>query len=202
MTRPPPPGSAGFTLVELLIALLIFGLLSAAATALLSFGIDARGRTAERLETVSDVARLRALMTNDLAQAAPRVWRDAEGARRAAFAGGNNGALISFVRRGWRNDVGAPRASLQRVEYRVADGRLERLSAPMVDGAQLLPPAVLLTGVRDIRLRFFNAGQWLDSWQPEAPDALPQAVELTVITAREPQLRQVFLVGPGAAPPT
>ena len=76
----------------------------------------------------------------------------------------------------------APRASLQRVEYRMTDGRLERLSAPMLDGAQLLPPAVLLTGVRDIRLRFFSAGQWRDSWQPEAPDALPAAVELTVIT--------------------
>lgn len=202
MRLPPPQRSAGFTLVELLIALLIFGLLSAAATALLSFGIDARGRTAERLETVSDIARLRALMTTDLAQAAPRVWRDAEGARQAAFAGGNTGALITFVRRGWRNDAGAARASLQRVEYRMTQGRLERLSAPMLDGAQLLPPAVLLTGIRDIRVRFFSAGQWLDSWQPEAPDALPAAVELTVITTREPQLRQVFLVGPGAAPPT
>jgi general secretion pathway protein J len=201
MMRPPLQRSAGFTLVELLIALLIFGLLSAAATALLSFGIDARGRTAERLETVSDTARLRALLTTDLAQAAPRLWRDREGARQPAFGGGNgSGALIGLVRRGWRNDAGAPRASLQRVEYRVAEGRLERLAAPMLDGAPLLPPAVLLTGIRDIRVRFLVAGQWRDSWQPEAPDALPQAVELTVITAGEPQLRQLFLVGPGAAP--
>jgi general secretion pathway protein J len=197
-----PRHSAGFTLVELLIALLIFGLLSAAATALLSFGIDARGRTAERLETVSDIARLRALMTTDLAQAAPRAWRDESGTRRAAFVGrSDTGALIGFVRRGWRNEAGAPRASLQRVEYRVTDGRLERQSAPMLDGTRLLPPAVLLTGIRDIRVRFFNAGQWLDSWRPEAPDALPSAVELTVITAGQPQVRQVFLVGPGAVPP-
>ena len=190
--------SAGFTLVELLIAMLIFGLLSAAATALLSFGIDARGRTADRLGSLSDVVRLRALITNDLAQAAPRPWRDSDGTRQPAFTGGNGaGPLLGFVRRGWRNDGDAPRASLQRVEYRLAQGRLERLSAPMLDGTSLLPPAVLLEGVDAIQVRFWTDGQWRDSWQPETTDALPAAVELTVITRRQPQLRQVFLVGPG-----
>jgi general secretion pathway protein J len=193
-----PHDSAGFTLVELLIAMLIFGLLSAAATALLSFGIDARSRTAARLGALSDIVRLRALVTNDLAQAAPRPWRDSNGTRQTAFTGNNGaGPLMGFVRRGWRNDSGAARASLQRVEYRLAQGRLERLSAPMLDGASLLPPAVLLEDVSAIQVRFFSDGQWLSNWQPDAVDAMPTAVELTVITRREPQLRQVFLVGPG-----
>jgi general secretion pathway protein J len=198
MTASRPHGSAGFTLVELLIAMLIFGLLSAAATALLSFGIDARSRTAERLGTLSDTVRLRALLTNDLAQAAPRPWRDSNGTRQAAFTGNNGpGPLLGFVRRGWRNDSGVPRASLQRVEYRLAQGRLERLSAPMLDGTGLLPPAVLLDDVSAIQVRFFSDGQWLSSWQSDTIDSMPAAVEVTVITRREPQLRQVFLVGPG-----
>ena len=200
MTAARTRGEAGFTLVELLIAMLTFGLLSAAATALLSFGIDARGRTAERLGTLSDVVRVRALLTNDLAQAAPRPWRDSNGIRQPAFTGGNGGGpVLGFVRRGWRNDGDAARASMQRVEYRLTQRRLERLSAPMLDGTTLLPPAVLLENVDALQVRFLVDGQWRDSWRAEAVDALPAAVELIVITRREPQLRQVFLVGPGPA---
>ncbi len=189
---------AGFTLVEMLVALLIFALLSAAGVALLAFGIDGRARSAQRLDTLAAVTRSRALLTADLAQAAPRPWRDSAGARQPAFASGG-AVLIGVVRRGWRNDSGAPRASLQRVAYRLVDGRLERATAPMVDGAAETAPAVLLRGVGALQLRFHSAGQWRDRWQPATADALPDAVELTLAADGVPALRQVFLVGAGPA---
>ena len=189
----------GFTLVELLIALSIFALLSIAGVSLLSFSIDARQATEQRLGALAGIVRTRSLLTADLAQAAPRLWRDENGLRHPAFAAGSGEPALELVRRGWTNDGGTPRASLQRVAYRLSDDRLERVSVPMVDGAAANPPAVLLTGVTALRLRFHAGGEWRDAWQPLAADALPDAVELTIASAQMPELRQVFLVGPGPA---
>lgn len=188
----------GFTLVELLVAILLFALLSAAAAGLLRFGVDARGRSFERLDNLASIGRMRALLAADLGQAASRPWRDETGARQPAFnASGGSGVLLQLVRRGWRNDGAAPRASLQRVEYRLAGDRLERRSWPMVDGSAANPPATLVSGVTGLNLRFHAQGQWLDRWDPTARDAMPDAVELTITAKAVPALRQVFLVGPG-----
>lgn len=188
---------AGFTLVEMLIALSIFALLSIAGVSLLSFSIDSRQRTGEQLDTLASVARTRSLLSADLAQATPRMWRDETGLRRPAFAGGTDGNALALVRSGWANEGAAPRSSLQRVVYRLEEDRLVRASSPMVDGSPENSPAVLLTGVKSLRLRFHSGGEWRDDWQPAAADSLPDAVEMTVDTAAVPALRQVFLVGPG-----
>lgn len=186
----------GFTLVELLVALLIFGLLSAAGVALLRFGVDSRGRAGERFDAVAALTRTRALLETDLAQAAPRPPRDAEGRTLPAFI--VEPGRLGLVRRGWRNDDGAARASVQRVEYRVRDGRLERIAWTRLDGTPPSEPVALMSGVRSVRLRARHKGEWRDVWDPQDPRRLPDAVELTLDFDRAPELRMAFLVGPGA----
>lgn len=186
----------GFTLVELLVALFVFSLLAVAGTALLAFGVDAQARTAERLGDMAGTARLRALLTADIGQAAPRPWRDESGTRRPALTSDAT-TVLALVRRGWSNEGGAARSSLQRVEYRLNDGRLERWSAPLVDGAAAGPPAVLAGDVTALRLRFRAAGEWQQAWEPATGDLLPDAVEVTLAAGGAPPVRQVLLVGPG-----
>ena len=184
----------GFTLVELLVALLLFGMLSAAGAALLRVGVDSQAMTGTQLDRLAAVVRARALLTADLAQAAPRVWRDLSGTAQPAF-GGDAGAL-ALVRRGWANDGGAARAALQRVAWTISGGRLERRAAPMVDGTELGAATALVTGITASRLRYFVGDQWRDRWDPVTADALPQAVELTLAAPGFPETRQLFLVGP------
>ena len=193
---------AGFTLVELMVSLLIFAMLSAAGVALLAFSVRAQGAANDALREVAALRRVNALLSADLAQAVPRPFRDRAGALRPAFTGdaGAGGVALGMVRGGWSNPDGLPRASLQRVEYRLAADRLERIAWPHVDGAEPLAPAVLLTGVSSLRLRYRTAGAWTDRWDNPIADALPQAVELVADVERLGAVRQVFLVGVGALP--
>ena len=171
-------------------------MLSAAGVALLSFSVRAQGAANAALGEVATLRRLDAILAADLAQAVPRPYRDAAGATRAAFAGGS-GSALSLVRTGWSNPDGKPRASLQRVEYRLAADRLERVAYPHVDGAQPLAPTVLLAGVRSLRIRYRDEGAWRDAWDAAEPTALPQAVEIVADTERLGAVRQLFLVGTG-----
>jgi general secretion pathway protein J len=192
----------GFTLVELLVSLLIFGMLSVAAVGLLTVSVRAQDMARERLERLSEIRRFGAIVTSDLAQAAPRVARDEGGLSQRAFEGGTGqaeGVSLALVRRGWENHDGSNRSSLQKVAYRLNGGRLERTPYRFVDGAVPMQPLALLEGVRSLRLRYRDKrGEWRDRWDPTLPDELPRAVDMVVDLEGAGQLRQVFLVGTSA----
>jgi general secretion pathway protein J len=191
---------AGFTLVELLVSLFIFGMLSAAGVALLSFSVRAQEAADARLDDLAGFRRAGALLASDLAQAAPRLARDRSGAPRPAFEGGSGeagGVALAFVRRGWENLDEAPRASLQRVEYRLVEGRLERRVYPRLDGAEPMPPTEVVGGVRRLRFRYRDReGAWRERWDPTDAAELPRAVELVMDAEGSGTTRQLFQTGP------
>ena len=187
----------GFTLVEMLIALSIFGMLTAAGVALL--GVTARTQeTSDRLlAELGKIQRTGALLNADLAQATPRLYRDRDGRQQRAFTGGRGDepGLMVFVRRGWDAGEGG---GLKRVGYRLREGRLERLSFSRVDGGGASVTMTLLDEVQSLRLRYRDdEGEWRERWDPSEPNAMPEAVELVVISAGQGTLRQLFLVGTG-----
>ena len=188
----------GFTLVELMVALLIFAMIAAAGVSLLNFSIRAQAAAATRLDDVAGDRRMVALLTGDFAQALPRIMRDITGASLPAFTG-NTGSGVSpilrYVRGGWSNPSAAPRASIQRVEIVLAGGQLQRLSYPMTDGAAAEPPQTLAANVESITMRYRDKGPWTDTWPAPTPDALPRAVEMTVKRQGAPALVMMFLVG-------
>ena len=192
------PQEAGFTLVEVMIALMIFGMIAAAGVGLLAFSVRAQGATGAALDDNAALNRLTSIMTADFAQAQDRATRDAAGTLFPAFSGDRGATpMLRFVRGGWSNPDQAPRATLQKVEYRLTADGIERVGYPALDGAAPLPPALLLDRVQEVRLRFRYRGAWSDSWQGDERAALPQAVELTVVRAGGQSLRLLFLVGTG-----
>lgn len=189
-------GTGGFTLVELLVALFIFGILSAAGVALLSFAVRAQGAADRRLDGVADLRRLGAMLSADLAQAAVRPSRGDAGETQRAFEGGARG--MRLVRRGWSNTDGANRPSLQKVVYLLGGEGIERRAYRNLDGGAALAPALIAPGVREMRLRYRDrGGLWRDRWDPTRIDALPVAVELTATLPGEGAVRQLFMVGGG-----
>lgn len=179
----------GFTLVEMLIALAIFGMITAAGVALLTLTVRTQATSDRLLDALGELRRTGALLNADLAQAAPRRWRDAGGAAHPAFTGGTGaeGAMLILV---------SARDPARRIEYRLANGRLERLSYGAVDGDPPVVTAPLLDGVRAARLRYRDRrGDWREVWDPTDDAQLPAAVELVVDSAGEGVVRQLFLVG-------
>lgn len=200
-----PAKPNGFTLAELLVALALFGLIAGASVAMLAMGINTREAMQTRLDGQAALLRTRALLGADLGQATPRRTRNEAGLPVPAFtSNAGQGLLFALTRAGWSNPDAAPRASLQRVEYRLVGDQLQRRAAAMLDGTTPGPPAVLLRGITSARLRLHSGGAWHERWPPlgraMAMDALPDALELTVESADTGQLRQVFLLPPGARP--
>lgn len=182
----------GFTLVEMLIALAIFGMITAAGVALLTLTVRTQATSDRLLDALGQLRRTGALLNADLAQAAPRRWRGADGQVHPAFTGGSgasagDGALLTLV---------SARDPVRRVEYRLDGGRLERLSYGAVDGDPPVVTAPLLDGVRGARLRYRDRrGDWHEVWDPTDAAQLPAAIELVVDSAGEGLVRQLFLVG-------
>jgi general secretion pathway protein J len=191
----------GFTLIELLVALTIFAMLAGAGVLLLGNSVSAQAQVKIRLDELAAVQRAGGAIGGDLAQALPRISRTESGALAPAFwahDGGEGAPVMQFVRGGWSNLNQMPRSSLQKIEYWVRQGRLERRSYPFVDGALGSEPAVLLDGVEDVVLRFRDGrGDWRDDWTPGQPDLMPRAVEAVVTRKGEPPVTLRFLVGPG-----
>jgi general secretion pathway protein J len=195
----PARSQQGFTLVELLVSLLIFGMLSAAGVALLTFSVRAQDLADERLDQLAGFRRFGAILTSDLAQAAPRLSRDEAGATRAAFtgpSGGTEGASLLLVRRGWENLDGSPRPSLQKVQYRLRDRRLERVAYRYLDGAAEMEPAPLIEGVSRLSLRYRDRkGEWRERWDPTQVAEMPTALEMIIDIEGSGTIRQLFLIG-------
>jgi general secretion pathway protein J len=193
----------GFTLLEMLVALFIFGLVSAAGVGLMRFSMDNQEIVRARVERLAELESARALLKADLSQAVARRVRDAQGrAADRVFAGNEQGAggpLLALTRRGLDNPDGDPRPSLQYVEYRLSQGRFERHVRTGLDGGDPLPARILLTGVRAVSLRFLWHGQWLEALPRGAHVDLPQAVRLVLELESHGTVSLMFLVTGAAA---
>ena len=190
----------GFTLVEMMVALFIFAMLSVAGVIMLRSAVDSDAVTAENLGQMAEMQRFVSLMEADLSQALPRTYRDDDGGRMPAFAsniGEPPAAYLKFTRGGQSYVNGEPRSNLERVEYRLTDGNLERLRYRMTDGGSIDQPAVLIANIDSLALRFRDRrGQWSDRWETERLTELPRAIEIQ-FGQRGRRYRHLFLVGTG-----
>ena len=160
---------AGFTLVELMIALLVFSFVAATGVYTLRLGVESRDQLNVADGQVRDLEIMRALMKQDFLQVVPRPIRDEFGdVQPASFYGGDSHPrrpeegeqlLMSFVRNGWVNPgAQEPRSTLQYVQYVFLQDRLVRRVRPFVDGARNQPfvDRTLLSGLQNVRVEFLR----------------------------------------------
>ena len=197
--------SRGFTLIELLVALAIFAVMAALAFG----GIGEAVTQSERLDRQQQrwyaVQRAVRLMENDFAQLRARPVRNILGQDHEPAVDAPGTGELSFTRGGWLNPGLLPRAELQRVRYRMLDGRLLREHWPVLDrvGATDAAGEVLLAEVSEFRVEFLPArgappAAWTTFWPPPgetSEEILPAGVRLTVAIAGEGRVTRLIEVG-------
>ena len=190
----------GFTLVEVLISLLIFALIAAAGAAVLSLSIDNRFAIKAASDRTADLQRTRALLRADLGQATARRTRGPTGRPQqqpitGAIQAGD--AALTLTRAGWSNPGEQARPSLQRVEYRLVEDRLERRVSDYLDGARPGPPQVLYEGVNGLTVTFLNDGTEAPAFNSRLDSPMPDAVRVVMTLDGYGPVDQLFLVGGG-----
>lgn len=185
-----PARQSGFTLVEMLVALMIFALLSAAGVAMLRSSVDIQTAVDGRLTRLGAAGRLHAMLASDLGQATDRATRGPSGDR-PAFAG--EAASMRFVRGGWSNIDDAPRSRLQRVEWRFAQGALVRLGQSRLDGGDDAQAAALTGPLAGAAFRYRGRdGSWSSVFLSSEEQPLPTAVEVTLSPQGGDRVTMVF----------
>ena len=185
----------GFTLVEVMVALLIFGMIAAAGVGILSFSVRSQAATGARLDDAAALGRTVSILSADLGQAVNRPTRDERGTVRPGFVG--EGGSLELVRLGWSNVDAQPRSSAQKVGWRLNAGMLERIGYPLLDGSAPMAAAPMLARVRQLRLRYRYKGAWSDRWDGSGGVPLPDAAELSLVREDGTAWRAMFLVGTG-----
>ena len=133
----------GFTLVEILIAMAIFALLSVMAVSAIGNLLHNREAQTQKMQQLKEWQLAHVRLSNDLSQAINRPIRNEQGRLFAAFDGKaapanpqNKTAVIlfEFTRAGVinPNNVSA-RSQLQRLRYVLENGQLIRESMPVLD---------------------------------------------------------------------
>ena len=196
---------AGFTLIEVMVALAVFGVLSALAYMTLGQTLDNSDMLTERMDRLQAVQRTMSYLSTDLLQAAPRPIRADLGSEPALRSSFGSEFSLELTRNGWPNSAGVPRSTQQRMAYRIEEDELIRYHWNVLDRtAGSLPIAtVLLDRVESLTFRFLLAnGDWSDQWPPSATGAtsntsvLPRAVEITLVLPDEGELIRVVEVSP------
>lgn len=196
----PTTARSGFTLVEVLVALMLFALIAAAGAAVLSVSIDNRFDVRSATDRTAALQRTRSLLRADLGQATARRTRDRDGEPQPlALAGATRPGdpVLTVTRAGWSPAGNAGRSSLQRVEYWLVEGRLERRVSPFLDGSRPGPPQQLLSGVTDLTVTFIRDGLETPVPFPGLNGDTPDAVRFSLTLEGYGPMTQLFLVGSG-----
>lgn len=188
---------AGFTLLELLVAVFVSSVLFALGYAALNQVIDRRAALQQQQSELEALRRSVTLLTADLSESQPRPVRDRNSGtyEPALRIDPRNNRFLALTRGGRLNAVGLERPALQRIEWVLDQGQLWRITLPDLDGTPSAEPRrrALMSGVRVLRLRAQDSeGVWHEQWpasesgvvRPSMLRVRPVLVEVTLDTER------------------
>lgn len=178
----------GFTLLELLIAVSIFALLSAIAYGGLKVILDSREHTQALAERLGSLQLALTIMQRDIQQATHRQVRDQHGDSKPVMIGNDqSNVYLELTSNGQTNPLNLPRSSLRRIAYHYSEGELYRILWPTLDNPQDVESSqnLILDGLSNVEFQFIDDKlKRHDRWPPErtstdetAP-SMPVAIDL------------------------
>ncbi len=196
----------GFTLIEILVAVVVLSIMAVAAYAGLDALIHVREGTQQQMRQFQRLQLAMVILTRDLEQAVARPIRRASGDIAPGMLGGNNNVPeLAFTRSGRPNPLQKPRSSLERIAYGLDGDQLIRYSYPVLNQAIEHPPLrqVLLKHVTALQVSFMDQfGQVSANWPPLNAEAHkydridPVAITVTLDTKRWGKIKRIIGIAP------
>ena len=203
---------SGFTLLELLVAIAVFAILSIMAYGTLSNILRAQSQTRETAEELHRLQQAILHIERDMMQIVVRPIRDEYREPRHSLVGEEMGPYrLEFTRTGRSNPMEAPRSYLQRVAYVIPldeENKLYRYVWPSLDRSQ--EPAVhktlLLDGVEELSMSFYdNQDEEIKSWPPTQDQsnqpnytAMPRAIRFSLKLKGMGDVNRLIIIPQGA----
>ncbi|ROQ18910.1 type II secretion system minor pseudopilin GspJ [Gallaecimonas pentaromativorans] len=176
----------GFTLIEMMVAMAIFALIGVAAYSVFNQVSLADRSSQEASKRLAEVQQAMLTIERDMTQLSSRQVRFPNGDKQSEVLAGKHFFLdseddgILFTRRGWQNPSAMlPRSEIQLAAYRLEKGELIKQYYFYPDPEVGVEPQrqVLLTGVEELKIRYYDGENWQDNW---AASELPQAIAITL----------------------
>jgi len=189
----------GFTLIELMVAMAIFAIMSLMAYQGMQSVFSTREQTDAESKRLQAIQMTFLDLQRDLEFISVREIRDEYGDRQPAFKLAEGGIYrLELSRDGLRNPAQLPRSSLQRIAYSLTDKHLYRVRWPVLDRAPDTPAIkrLLLEDVEDLSIRVLDEkGEWQHDWPlPGQNRILPRAVEVSLTLPDRGRLSRLFLL--------
>lgn len=193
--------AAGFTLLEVLVAIAVFSMLSLSAYQVLNGVQRSNAQSLEHNARLQEIQRAMVMMDNDFRQIVARKTRNlGETAsdkllQSSEYLLDSSSDGILFTRLGWQNPQEMfPRGEVLKVGYRVVDDTLERVwfryPDTVVGTDALVRP--ILTGVEKLAFRFYSDKKWSDRWDKAA--TLPQGVMVQLTLEDYGEIERVYML--------
>ncbi|RUO62664.1 type II secretion system protein GspJ [Pseudidiomarina insulisalsae] len=174
----------GFTLVEVLVAIVVFAIIGLASAAVVNTMMRTNEQSSEARTALLQLQQAMLLIEQDLRQTVSRRTPSGE----------------HYVRAGWFNPGQLlPRSELQPFRYFVNDDQQlirEHYSYPDMSKSSDPVQRVLLEGITDITITPIVKGQEQEE-ESEGPMAIPDGVEVTVESDYWGTIVRVFLLNGG-----
>lgn len=188
----------GFTLLEILVALFVFSILSLMLAGALRTVIDAQSGTESKAERLRELQLTFLVMSRDIEQTINRPVRAASGREDAAFIGSSHSFTLTHT--GLANPTGSmTRSALQRTHYFWSDRALWRGAWAVLDQAPQSQEKkrLLLSDVTTASFQYLdNDNQFQANWPSKAGDrqALPRAVKVTLTIENWGTISQIYVI--------
>src|SRR5882724_2931530 len=148
----------GFTLLEILIALFIFSIVSMIMVGALHTVFNSQSTTAKHAAALTKLQIVFLLMSHDLEQTINRPVTNAKGIEEGPFIGSHD--TVTFTHAGFANPLGSLlHSTLQRTEYSFNNEYLIRSIWPVLDQTQKTLPShrTLLHSVTELRFEYLDS---------------------------------------------
>lgn len=193
----------GFTLLEILIALFVFTVISLILTSALHNVIAIQSGTESHAERLRKLQLLLLMISRDVEQSVNRPVMNASGKEESAFIGTSHGFI--FTHAGLANPLGtAAKSTLQRTGYQWKSGTLSRVTWDALDQApeSKSHKRELSADITNANFEYLDKdGRFRSDWPLEGQDSqpLPRAVRVNLTILEWGKLSQLYVI---AAQPT